>query len=181
MCKFKFLSFILLFHFSVISSAQEQYTDYLQKKTPGRGTVVLHQSKAITDLVNGVGRNTAAIPGQSSVPAAMSTVNRVPADSMGQAGGAVMGQRVRANGYRIQVFSGGNSRTAKNEANMIGRRVKNLFPEITVYTQFISPHWKCRVGDFRTYEEASEVFMRLKETQSFREAVIVKSKINVYY
>ena len=90
------------------------------------------------------------------------------------------GQRVRANGYRIQVFSGGNSRAAKTEANMMGQRVKSLFLELPVYTHFISPHWICRVGDFRTYEEAHEVFQKLKETGRFPEAVIVKSKIIVY-
>ena len=36
------------------------------------------------------------------------------------------------------------------------------------------------MGDFRTYEEAHEVFQKLKETGRFPEAVIVKSKIIVY-
>lgn len=187
MCKLKFFSFILLLQFSVVSFAQELYTDYLQKARPGRGTVVLHQSKTITDLINGMARK---VPGTqnkvgnvSKTDSLMQTaVQNVAGDSLALTdASANMGQRVRANGYRIQVFSGGNSRNAKNEAGMIGKRVQSLFPGVKVYTQFISPHWKCRVGDFRTYEEASELFMRMKETQSFKEAVIVKSKINVYY
>lgn len=184
MCKLKFLSFILLLQFSAATFAQELYTDYLQKEKPGRGTVVLHQSKAITDLVNGLFRKTAGSRNTAGSVAKADSIIRTgaqdEADSL--AGSApVLGQRVRANGYRIQVFSGGNSRGAKNEAMMIGKRVKGIFPDIMVYTQFVSPHWQCRVGDFRTYEEANDMFMRLKETQSFKEAVIVKSKINVYY
>ena len=64
---------------------------------------------------------------------------------------------------------------------MMGNRVKSLFMDLSVYTHFSSPHWICRVGDFRTYEEANEVFRQLKETGRFSEAVIVKSKVNVSY
>jgi hypothetical protein len=64
---------------------------------------------------------------------------------------------------------------------MMGNRVKSLFMDLSVYTHFSSPHWVCRVGDFRTYEEANEVFRQLKETGRFREAVIVRSKVNVSY
>lgn len=186
MRKYFLLTFLL--QFSLAMFAQEDYTDYLQKEKKGRGRVVLHQSKAITDLVNGKirspfdTRNT-PLPVRPVADSTMQNSLEVQgADSLlsNMVPGSV-GQRVRANGYRIQLFSGGNSRAAKNEANMVGQRMKRLFPEVTVYTQFISPHWKCRVGDFRTYEEAVELFNRLKETQQFREAVIVKSKVNIYY
>ena len=88
---------------------------------------------------------------------------------------------MRVNGYRIQVYSGDNSRKGKNEAAAMGRRVKAMFPELSVYTHFISPHWICRVGDFRTYEEASEYFRRMRESGQFAEAVMVRSKVTVYY
>ncbi len=89
-------------------------------------------------------------------------------------------QKIRINGYRIQVFSGGNSRQAKQLALSMGNRVKTYFSDLKVYTHFQSPHWICRVGDFKTYEEANEVFQKLKETGNFQEAVIVKSKVNAY-
>ena len=85
------------------------------------------------------------------------------------------------NGYRIQVYSGGNSRQSKNEAAMMGQRVRSLFGDLSVYTHFLNPHWICRVGDFKTYEEANEMYRQMKETGRFREAVIVKSKIYATY
>ncbi len=180
MWKYIFLTFMLLCPATL--PAQELYTDYLQKKAPGRGRVVLHQSKAIADLVNGTAKTaTAQRTTQPQRPAGETATAADSANASAQGIVATTGQRVRANGYRIQVFSGGNSRAAKTEANNMEQRVRSLFPDIPIYTQFISPHWKCRIGDFRTYEEANEVFTKLKETQRFREAVIVKSKINVYY
>ena len=53
------------------------------------------------------------------------------------------------------------------------------FPDLPVYVSFASPHWLCRAGDFRSMEEASEVLRQIREMGIFREAVIVKSKINV--
>lgn len=184
MWKYFFLT--LLLQLPAMAFAQEVYTDYLQTEKKGRGKVVLHQSKAITDLVNGVVKSVSGTKNTavSSRPTVADSTLRVSAttqnpDSVDLT--SALGQRVRANGYRIQLFSGGNSRNAKTEANAMGQRAKRLFPEISVYTQFISPHWKCRVGDFRTYEEAMDMFNRLKETQLFKEAVIVKSKVNIYY
>lgn len=162
--------------------AQEKYTEYLLRQKAGKGQVVLHQSAHITDLVNGV--QAAPVAPKPTTPSAKRTETpvRQQQDTLTQTQEPTgqTGQRVRANGYRIQVFSGGNSRAAKTEANMMGQRVKSLFLELPVYTHFISPHWICRVGDFRTYEEAHEVFQKLKETGRFPEAVIVKSKIIVY-
>ncbi len=170
---------ILLFVGFAPMMAQTTFTEQLQKTVPGKGTVVLFQSQAITDLVNGIdgtaatgsktGRETAVTP---SVPSPQDVLVDVTPTST---------NKVRMNGYRIQVYSGGNSRQAKNEATMMGNRVKSLFMDLSVYTHFSSPHWICRVGDFRTYEEANEVFRQLKETGRFSEAVIVKSKVNVSY
>ena len=85
------------------------------------------------------------------------------------------------NGYRIQVYFGDNSRQGKAEARAAGLRFRNSFPEHSVYVSFISPHWLCRVGDFRTREEAREVLRQIREMGMFREAVVVKSKINARF
>ena len=42
--------------------------------------------------------------------------------------------------------------TGKNDADRVASRVKEYFPELSVYTSFISPRWLCRVGDFRSIE-----------------------------
>lgn len=165
--------------FATAGTAQEKYTDYLQHQKAGKGQVVLHQSARITDLVNGIFAFAQTSSTKKTAPSQTETAQQTAQD-VTLPGSAQQGQRMRANGYRIQVYSGANSRAAKTEANMMGQRVKSLFMELPVYTHFISPHWICRVGDFRTYEEANEMFQKLKETGRFREAVIVKSKVNVY-
>ncbi len=84
-------------------------------------------------------------------------------------------------GYRVQVYAGNNSGTARTEANAMAEKVKHLFPTLSVYTNFISPRWICRVGDFRSIEEADAIMRQLKEVGSFKERSIVKQQINVTY
>ena len=176
----KLLLTILLFAGAVHIGAQTPFTEQLQKAVPGKGTVVLYQSQAITDLVNGV--DASAPAGKVVHETGTTTGTAKPQDVLTDLpSGNPSAVKVRMNGYRIQVYSGGNSRQAKNEATMMGNRVKSLFMDLSVYTHFSSPHWICRVGDFRTYEEANEVFREMKATGNFSEAVIVKSKIITYY
>ena len=52
------LSFIIC-HLSFCTLGAQTYTQRLQKKTAGQGTVTVHHSKAIDDLVNGPNVNTA--------------------------------------------------------------------------------------------------------------------------
>ncbi|MBO7067850.1 MAG: SPOR domain-containing protein [Bacteroidaceae bacterium] len=175
------LSFVLLFA-CTIANAQVKYTEEIQTVTPGQGRIVLHQSKAIADLVNA--------PAEKAVPVAVKSEKKASPASVKspQVVDSLLadtvrvqptGARVRMNGYRIQVYLGGNTRSGKSEALMMKERVKSLFIELPVYVGFLSPHWICRVGDFRTYEEASEYLHKMRETGRFDEAVIIKSKINV--
>lgn len=162
---------------------QEKYTEVIQRVSDGKGTIVLHQSEDIDNLVNAnpvlaETVNTASAK-KPTVPVQKS-LRQLPdslADSTSVA--PVSGQRIRVNGYRIQVYSGGNTRKGKAEATMMGQRVKSYFDSLPVYTHFVSPHWICRCGDFRTYEEANEYFSRMKESGRFPEAVIVKCKVSV--
>ena len=150
-------------------SAQQTFTEKLQQVVDSVGKIVLHQEKTITDLVNG---------------ALKSTTKKIQADQDSIASAAVdslsHGTRVR-NGYRIQVYFGDNSRKGKAEARAAGLRFRNYFPNQRVYVSFVSPHWLCRVGDFRTNEEAREILRQIREMGVFREAVVVKSKINARY
>ncbi|MCC8186928.1 MAG: SPOR domain-containing protein [Bacteroides sp.] len=86
---------------------------------------------------------------------------------------------LKVSGYRVQVYAGNNSREARDQAQNTGNRVKNYFPEMKVYTSFISPRWLCRVGDFRSIEEANAAMRMLKSTGVFREVSIVKEQINI--
>lgn len=92
----------------------------------------------------------------------------------------VMRKSYKINGYRVQVFAGGNSRNDRQKAEQIGNNIKNLFPTEPVYTHFYSPRWICRMGNYRTYEEARAMLLKVKAA-GYKEAVIVKGKISVAY
>ena len=89
-------------------------------------------------------------------------------------------KRIRINGFRVQVYYGGNNQKSKQQARQMAQRVKVWFEDLPVYTSFSSPHWICRVGDFQTREEAMEVLTAMRESGRFPKAIIVKSKINIY-
>ena len=70
---------------------------------------------------------------------------------------AIHGKRemVEIDGYRVQIYSSNQQQTAKTEALELEARLKDAVGH-TVYVQYITPFWKVRIGDFRTYDEAKE-------------------------
>lgn len=92
----------------------------------------------------------------------------------------VMRRSYKVNGYRVQVFAGGNSRADKQKAQQAGNAVKRAMPDQPVYVHFYSPRWICRVGNYRSYQEANRVLMQVKKL-GYRQACIVSGKINVAY
>lgn len=79
----------------------------------------------------------------------------------------------RSVGFRIQVYSGGNTREARQEAERAGHKVKAAMPELPVYVHFYTPRWGCRVGNFRTYKEAQRVQKKIKKL-GFKQAIILR-------
>lgn len=163
-----YLLSLCFFLLSLPASAQQSFTTYLTRTTAGGGRVVLHQDSEIEALVNG---------GQ----VAADTIVSHPTPSSPTISPTNPTRRLRTNGYRVQVFAGGNDRQAKTEAYRMAALVRSTFSDVNVYTSFISPRWTCRVGDFKTHEEAVELLRQMRETQKFREASIVKSPIIVTY
>lgn len=92
----------------------------------------------------------------------------------------VMRRSYKVNGYRVQVFAGGNSRADKLKAQQAGNAVKRAMPDQPVYVHFYSPRWICRVGNYRSYQEANRVLTQVKKL-GYRQACIVSGKINVAY
>ena len=144
--------FILLFVTIGLSAfAQGNIVDELQKTRIGKGQIVIKQDPKIADLLGKI-----YIKGASS------------------------GDKVlKARGYRVQVYAGNNSRAARNEANEIAEKIRMEFPEIPVYSYFQPPRWLCRVGDYRSIEEADAVMRRLKATGRYKEVSIVREQINI--
>ncbi len=84
-------------------------------------------------------------------------------------------------GYRVQVFSDNNARTAKNEARSKSRSITERFPDYPAYVIFSSPYWRLRVGDFRTQEEAREAAEEIRKAfPAFgKEIHVVRDRINI--
>ena len=90
-------------------------------------------------------------------------------------------KEVEIQGYRVQVFSSNNQRTAKSEAFRIQKMVEDSHLEAEIYVQYNPPFWKVRLGNFRTQEEAQlfkeEVVRTLPELQG--DTYPVRDKITV--
>lgn len=86
----------------------------------------------------------------------------------------------KTTGYRVQAFAGGNTRKDRQKAERTGNAMRQLFPGEDVYVRFYSPRWVCRVGNYRSYEEAHEK-MQLIRKMGYESATIVKGKIIVYH
>ena len=92
----------------------------------------------------------------------------------------VMKGGYKIDGYRVQAFAGGNSREDKNRAQQAGNRIKAAYPDQPIYVHFYSPRWICRVGNYRSIEEATRMLSAI-QALGYKQAVIVKGKITVQY
>lgn len=153
---------------------QSKYTDYLQRQVSGRGVVVLHQDADLENLVNGISATTTK---RGNIP----LIGETSAIEDDLPPVAPSGRHTTASGFRVQVISLGSSAKDKATAEAWGRKFKGAFPGINVYVSYRSPHYVCRVGDYRTREEASEMLQQMRATGQFGSASIVRCSINVYY
>ena len=69
---------------------------------------------------------------------------------------------IATQGYRIQLFSD-NKRNSREEAELRSDVVAQDMPQIPIYVTYLSPFWRLRVGDYRTYEEANVQMQKLKK------------------
>ena len=97
--------------------------------------------------------------------------------SMANADGEVQ----QVEGYRVLVYSGNNSRQARDEANAMAEYMRAHYPGAEVYVVFESPIRSCEYGDFRTREEAELLMYRLRATKKFKEISVKKCLINLPY
>lgn len=84
----------------------------------------------------------------------------------------------KAQGYRIQLFAGGDTRADYQKASAIGRKAKQYFPNEPIYTHFYSPRWICRIGNYETQDMATKMLVRVQR-MGFLEAGIVKSPVTL--
>lgn len=82
----------------------------------------------------------------------------------------IMRNSYKTQGYRIQVFSGGNSRADRQKAETAGVVMKANFPSEPIYVHFYSPSWKCRMGNYKSLEEARRLLAQVKKL-GYRQAL----------
>ena len=185
------------------ADAQSSFTQRLQQSKNGEGKITVTQDKAIDELVNGPAvtaptrtkttttqqkptetqQKTAEKPAEKKElePKAVAVEHHdtTTVDTPEEMQKKIM-KGVKVAGYRVQVFAGGNTRNDRVKAERIGSEIKSLFPGVPVYVHFYSPRWICRMGNYRTYEEAHAVLERVKNN-GYQSAIIVKGKITVQY
>lgn len=185
------------------ADAQSSFTQRLQQSKNGEGKITVTQDKAIDELVNGPAATaptrTKTTTTQQKPTETQQKTTEKPAEKKELEPKAVAVEHhdtttidapeeiqkkimkgVKVAGYRVQVFAGGNTRNDRVKAERIGSEIKSLFPGVPVYVHFYSPRWICRMGNYRTYEEAHAVLERVKNN-GYQSAIIVKGKIIVQY
>ena len=183
-----------------MGAGAQTFTQRLQKQpTAGQGSVTIHQSDSIDQLVNSTvltvkgttATTTAPTTPTTPKPATPSTTSKTSTTSTTSLTSPsttvvpdTMPKMIRNGhkvvGYRVQAFAGGNSRKDRQKAEQVRNSIKSHYPNVPVYVHFYSPRWICRVGNYRTYEEAHQMLVSLRDL-GFDQATIVKGKITVAY
>lgn len=188
----------------------QTFTERLQRPLKGQGTVTVHHDAAIDALVNGPHTAPAASPKKTTATTPSTPTTAKPAATKETASNAhakekpatkaetadntakeapaetvdtrkkVMRNSYKVQGFRVQVFAGGNSRADRQKAEHTGEKIKANIPGEPVYVHFYSPRWICRMGNYRTYEEAHEMLLAVRKL-GYKQATIVKGKISVQY
>lgn len=84
----------------------------------------------------------------------------------------------KVRGFRVQVYSGGNTRVAHQEADRAGQKAKSVFPNQPVYVHFYTPRWMCLVGNFTNYKQARTVMRRMRK-EGYPNANVIRTMISV--
>ena len=196
----KHLLLLLILCIGIPAGAGAQtFTQRLQRQpAAGQGSVTIHQSDSIDQLVNSAMLTTKSSTTTTSTPRTAATQgnagNKTTTTTVRTATAKTERQQEivpdtlpkmirgghKVMGYRVQAFAGGNSRKDRQQAEQVRNSIKSHYPTVPVYVHFYSPRWICRVGNYRTYEEAHQMLVSLREL-GFSQATIVKGKITIAY
>lgn len=197
----KKLTLILLAVFAITLSAMAQtpFTQHVRTQRAGEGKVRIIQDSIIEKVVNQPMTGKTAKPGKTTAKTDKTTTkpkddtathhdnasakhdnteheNADDNDTNKHVGSA---KTTTMTAYRIQIFSGSNSHQDKQKAYDLAAKCKEKFPELSVYTKFVSPRWVCRVGDFKNLADAQNYASKIRAAHFTREVRIVKTTIRV--
>ena len=185
----------------------QTFLERLQSPQSGWGKITVSQSSSIDKLVNGksatVGGSGQTGQGTSGTASGSSGTNRGETSSQTattqssnsgnlsqndesedqtsqESKKKVLANSYKVDGYRVQVYAGGNTKKDKQAAEKAGEDIKKNLPDQPIYVHFYSPRWICRIGNFRSYEEAHSILEQVRQL-GYKQASIVKGKISVAY
>jgi hypothetical protein len=160
----RFLILFILIPFITI------YTDVINAQSPlfsifdqfdqpakkGEGTVIIHQSESLKSLVG----------------------TRIDSQNLDMINGK---SYLKTEGFRVQIYSGNNLRTSRDESFGKQNQIKELYPGIPTYVTYDAPFWKLHVGDYISFEEASQMLRELRNTfpKAKKEIYVIEDQINV--
>lgn len=118
-------------------------------------------------------------PSQSQVTAVPHETAEPDSDGRQETTAAQRQQRVA--GFRVQVFSDNNARTAQAEAKSKSVAIADAMPHYRTYVTYDAPYWRLRVGDFRSRTDAEQAADEIKALfpAYSREVRVVRDRINV--
>ena len=203
------LLFSIIITLCSLTAQSQTFLDSLRKDEPGKGSVSVTQSPEIDNLVNGTGQDhsgstakegaghtrqssatqqhhedgkhdSASSESHTHDGTSSTTPSTTTEETVIDTRKKVMRNSYKTQGYRIQVFSGGNSRADRQKAESAGMVMKSNFPTEPIYVHFYSPSWKCRMGNYKTLEEAQRMLAMVKKL-GYKQACIVKGTISVQY
>ena len=167
--------YVLLSVSAVVLYAQ-QFTEVLRTKNNRGGVVVVQHSAVIDSLVNGL-KVATPIKKKEATPVVRTQVtDTTTLDSLQK---LEPKGYVDKQGYRIQIYSGANSRESKSAAMNMRAKSLKLFPEMKAYCNFVSPRWIVRIGDFTNREQAMEQLKKVRESELSKEVRLVRCKVKM--
>ncbi len=83
-------------------------------------------------------------------------------------------------GYRVQIYSSNRQQTAKAEALQLEKELSDKVAN-PIYVLYMTPFWKVRIGNFRTFAEANEFKAQFVSQYPERQGdtYVVRDKIQV--
>ena len=167
--------YVLLSVSAVVLYAQ-QFTEVLRTKNNRGGVVIVQHSAVIDSLVNGL-KVATPIKKKEATPVVRTQVtDTTTLDSLQK---LEPKGYVDKQGYRIQIYSGANSRESKSAAMNMRAKSLKLFPEMKAYCNFVSPRWIVRIGDFTNREQAMEQLKKVRESGLSKEVRLVRCKVKM--
>lgn len=152
---------------------KQTFTQMLKEKSPKGGFVIINHSSRIDSIVNALFvKNPASSTIMTQPPVVLSPRDSLQFDTL-----SIAKSYKKTEGFRVQIFSAGNSRTDKENALKVQSKFEELFPEHKAYTNFVSPRWVVRAGDFATRSEALLLIEKIKQANFTYEARVVKCTV----